>query len=79
MFTPQKLWSITPKRGTWSNSGEAKSGSNKGKSVALLEAKTPISGSLRGNEDEGVVGSAGGAMDREALVQRIASLEKEVR
>lgn len=78
MFTPQKLWSLTPKRGTWSGSNSGDGTASKGKSVAFLEAKTPASGSVRENGDGGLVGSGGAAMDRELLVERISSLEKEL-
>ncbi|KAI9127685.1 hypothetical protein K1719_000678 [Acacia pycnantha] len=78
MFTPQKLWSLTPKRPTWSGSNSGDGIASKGKSVAFLEAKTPASGSVRENGDDGIVGSGGAAMDREVLVDRISSLEKEL-
>lgn len=84
MFTPQKLLSLAPRRGTWSaqksdlgpNSGDATA--SKGKSVAFFEAKTPASGSVLENGAGGLVGSGGTAMDREVLVERVANLEKEV-
>ncbi|KAK4284273.1 hypothetical protein QN277_001128 [Acacia crassicarpa] len=78
MFTPQKLWSLTPKRPTWSGSNSGDGNASKGKGVAFLEAKTPASGSVRENGDDGIVGSGGAAMDREVLVDRISSLEREL-
>ncbi|XP_028795036.1 protein CROWDED NUCLEI 1 [Neltuma alba] len=78
MFTPQKLWSLTPKRGTWSGPNSGDGTASKGKSVAFLEAKTPASGSVRENGNDVLVGSGGAAMDREVLVERISSLEKEL-
>lgn len=84
MFTPQKLWSLAPKRGAGSgskphlgpNSGDGTVA--KGKSVAIFEAKTPASGSVLENGDGGLVGSDGATMDREVLVERVSSLENEV-
>ncbi|XP_054786607.1 nuclear matrix constituent protein 1 [Prosopis cineraria] len=78
MFTPQKLWSLTPKRGTLSGPNSGDGTASKGKSLAFLEAKTLASGSVRENGDNGLVGSGGAAMDREVLVERISSLEKEL-
>lgn len=86
MFTPQKLWSLTPKRGSGSgpksqlgpNSGDGTVVVAKGKSVTIFEPRTPASGSVLGNGDDRLVGSGGATMDRDVLVERITNLEKEV-
>ncbi|KAJ1443058.1 putative nuclear matrix constituent protein 1-like protein [Sesbania bispinosa] len=72
MFTPQRVWSgwsLTPsKSGTRAGTG---SGSNR--------EMGPNSGDGTGAKGKGVaVVENGGNLDREVLVERVSSLEKEI-
>lgn len=73
MFTPQRVWSgwsLTP-----SKTGARGTGTGSGSGPEL----GPYSGEGGGSKGKGVAfGENGGSVDREALAERVSSLEKEV-